>query len=152
MKRTNARNLGVVLALAVTLACHAQLTPVGNVANIAGEIVQSADTMVKTAASLHASVPTVMTDNRLAAVAIAGDKIGREGQDLQAALTAYNAMKAAGSNTVQQAQGINTLLAAITQALSDVGMQIPNGTLSQIDQAVATIVGLVAQIRAGVGL
>ena len=152
MRRTFQRKTVIILLALVFSACHANLTPSQNLANIAGQIEQTADQMILAAKTLNVSSPQVMTDNRLVAIAMAGDKVGRLGADLANALMAYSSLKSAGGDTTAQATQIQTIIGTMTQAFSDMGKQIPNGTITTIDQSVTKILGMIAQIKAGIGL
>ena len=140
----------IAVALLGLVACKPNLTPVAQIANVAGQIEATADTIVLAAAK--AQQTNLLTTQQLAAVAIIGDIIGRTGKNLDAGLVAYNAAKAAGNDTTKLAVAIQQEIGVIVNALSDLGKQIPNGTVQAIDQGVVTILGLVAQVKAGLAL
>lgn len=151
---TATATLIAILIYLITTAslCSPNLTPSQNLANIAANIEQTADQMVLAVDALNKSNPTVVTDKIDVAVALAGDKVGRAGADLSNTLMAYSNLKNAGGDTAAQVLQIQNLISSITQAFSDMGKTIPNGTIVSIDQSVTTILGMVAQIKAGTGL
>ncbi len=147
--------LTIVGLLLTTPACsrlQPNLTPIEQVENISGQIESTVDQLVLGAKALNVSNPTVMTDARLVSVAIFGDKIGREGTDLSTAITAYNNLKAAGSDTSLQVAAIQKIIASISQGCADLGKAIPNGTIAAVDQTITSILTLIAQVKVGVGL
>ena len=138
----------VVMAAVLVVGCHAHLTPVGNLANVAGQIVDTADRLLTLAEQQHGL--HVVTDQQLAAVAVACDRIGREGQTLKAGIDAYTTAKTAGGDVSVQKAAITALVQDIAEAVGQIGRAIPSGTVQQIDTLVSNILDFVAQIRQGV--
>ena len=93
-------------------------------------------------------VPTPVVDQ----IAIAVNRIGHVGLDLNAALLAYNQTKAAGKDPVLERLAVQRLLDAVFSAMGDVQKALPPGVVTQIDELVVTVLKLVNTARAGVGL
>lgn len=129
---------------------HTNVSPVADVANAGAKIEDSAHAIFVSAQSAEAS--KLITRVQLDTVAIAVNKIGHLGLDLKASLDAYNVVKAAGKDLTVQRSAVQQVLAAITQAMADVGKAIPPGTVQQVDQLATSILGVVAQVQVGVGL
>jgi hypothetical protein len=146
--------LGLVLTMS---ACAGNLPPVSQVADSATKVEQSADQILKAAQAVHAVVnpltgkPTISTA-QLDQVAIVVDKVGREGQTLAKSLNDYSILKAAGSDTTALSTAIQALIGDITAALGTVGTIVPSGTVQQIDQAVASTLGFILQIKTSLAL
>lgn len=130
-----------------TACASAPPTKVAQIADVAAKVELSAGALLKQAQQAQAA--GLITRTQLDVVALAVDKIGRLGLDLQSGLSDYNAAKTAGADTTKQAAVVNKIVADITQALADVGKAIPNGTVAAIDQAAVQVLGLVVQIKGG---
>ena len=124
------------------------VSPVADVANAGGKVEDYAHVILTSAQ--YAQTAGIISRQALDDVALAVNKIGHVGLDLKAALDAYNAAKAAGSDLALQRAAVSQALAALSQALADVGQAVPSGTVSQIDQAAGNILGLIAQVKATV--
>ena len=133
--------------------CHANLTPVANLADYATQVTQTAGLVLQAAQTAQATINPVtgkmlITTPQLDAVALACDKIGREATTLAKALTDYNAAKTAGTSTALLSASIQGLVGDAVNALQTIGKAIPSGTVAQIDSAVTSALGLYAQIQA----
>jgi len=150
------KRLLLLLTLATTMAAcapvHTGISPVADVANAGAKIEDSAHAIFVAARDTNAAAPNLVSRPALDQVAIAVNKIGHLGLDLKAALDAYNAAKTAGADLTAQRATVQQVLAALTQALQDVGKAIPPGTIQQVDQLATSILGVLSQVKAGVGL
>lgn len=145
----------VFLSLCVLHGCAGNQTPVANVASPAIKVEQTGSAILAAAQTANSQTnpitnKPVISTVQLDVVALACDKLGRIGTKIAQGLTDYNAAKAAGSNTAALALAIQGLVADATSALGSISNAIPNGTVAAIDQAVASALGLYAQIKAGV--
>lgn len=144
-------------ALATTPGCasvQTHVSPVADIANAGGKVEESAHAILEAAISANQTIVNgkpLLARAVLDDVALAVNKIGHAGLDLNAALNAYNAAKAAGSDTSKQAAAVQLALITIQQTLADIGKAIPNGTIAAVDQAAVAILGIIAQVK-GVGL
>ena len=139
---------GFVFALsgAGCASVNTGISPVADIANAGGKIEDSGQAIFQ--APIQSTVPQAAKD----AVAIAVNKLGHVGLTLNAALTAYNQVKAAGGDLTAQRAAVQQALATVSQFLIDIGTALPTGTLQAVDTIVTTIVTTVAQVKLGVGL
>lgn len=141
--------VGYVLSLVLILTSCGQTPPVQTVAGLGTQVETDLTTILTTAQALQGQ--GVITRGQLDQLALVVDKAGREGQTLAQALTDYDALVAAKGDTTALVASIQGMITDITTALNGIGQTIiPTGTVATIDQAVATAVGLVLQIKAGV--
>lgn len=122
------------------------VSPVADIANAGGKIEESGQAIFK--ATIASTVPQSAKDQ----VAIAVNKLGHAGLDLNVALNAYNTAKAAGKDLTAQRATIQQGLALVQDFLTQVGKALPPGTLQAVDALVAVIVNTVLQVKVGVGL
>ncbi len=122
------------------------VSPVADIANAGGKIEESGQAIFQ--AVIKSDVPQATKD----AVAIAVNKLGHAGLDLNAALTAYNTAKAAGKDLTAQRATVQQGLALVNDFLTQVGKVLPLGTLQTVDALVNVILDTVVQIKVGVGL
>lgn len=158
------RSLVVVVAIALgagalstmpgCASVQTHVSTVADLANAGGKVQESAHAILEAATQANATiingqpmVARIVLDD----VALAVNKIGHAGLDLDAALNAYNAAKASGGDVIKQSAAVRLALNTIQSALTDIGKAIPNGTIAAIDQAAVTILGVIAQIK-GAGL
>lgn len=85
-------------------------------------------------------------------IALVTFKIGHAGIDLDNALEAYNAAKAAGKDPAAQRAVVLQILDTVFAAMGDVQKALPPGVVGQIDQLVVSVLTIVQQARNGVGL
>ena len=135
-----------VLALLLT-ACAGN-PPVQTVASLGTQVEQSIDAVLTAAQA--AQTAGLISRDQLDRVAIVADKAGRDGRSLANELTQYDSLKAAGGSTTAIVASIQGLIADISSQLGTVGIVVPNGTVQQIDTAVATALSIVASVKAGV--
>lgn len=149
------KSLMLMLALCVGfVACSSNPPPtkVAGVADIATKIEGSASVILQAAVTANSTIingkpmiPRAAVDD----VALGVNAIGRAGLTLKTALDDYNVAKAAGKDTMALAAAVQKILADLNAALLQIGKAIPNGTVQTIDTAVVTILGLLAQVKAG---
>jgi hypothetical protein len=127
------------------------VSPVADVANAGGMIEDSAHAILVAAqrgnATIQPNGQPLVSRQALDDVALAVNRIGHLGLDLGAALNAYNAAKAAGSDTSAQKAAVQLVLASLNQALTDIGHAIPNQTIAAVDDGVNNILSILAQVR-----
>lgn len=145
-----------LFALTVAPGCGASLktnvSPVADIANAGGKIEDSGQAIFQAVVKAHDATPTIVPQQIVNDVAIAVNKLGHAGITLNAALTAYNAAKAAGSDLTAQRAAVLQGLGVVQQFLTDINKSLPPGTLQTIDTLVNTVIDAVAQIKLGVGL
>lgn len=154
--KTNQIWIGCLL-LGVLLFSGCALNPpskVAAVADVATKIQSTANVILHAAVAANATVipstgKPLVSRQALDDVALAVNAIGRGGLTLKTALDDYNVAKAAGKDTSAQVAAVQKILADLNAALAQIGKAIPNGTVQAIDQAAVTILGLVAQVKAG---
>lgn len=138
----------------VTSACgftvKTGVSPVADVANAGTKIEDTAQLIFTTASQAQAAA--LISRTALDTVALAVNKVGHIGIDLNATLGAYNQAKAAGSDLTAQRAAVQTVLSTIEQSMADVGTAIPRGTLADIDNAATSILTIVAEVKGTVGL
>jgi Zn-dependent oligopeptidase len=147
----------LTLALVFTLtACGASLktnvSPIADISNAGGKIEESGQAIFQATIKAHAATPNVVSQKATDDVALAVNKLGHAGLTLNAAITVYNAAKAAGSDLTAQKAAVNKGLDVVEQFLNDIGQALPKGTLQTVDALVNTIIDLAIQIKTGVGL
>lgn len=157
----------LVLAVVLTAGASATLpacalsnppqTKVATVADVATKIQQSATVILHAARDANAIIlPStgrpLVSRQQLDDVAIAVNKVGHLGLVVKSALDDYNAVKTAGGDLTAQRAVVQKAIGDVSAAMTAVGKAIPNGTLQSVDEAVTTVLGLVAQVKAGVGL
>lgn len=150
--------LVALLLIAPACASHSAPTAVASVADVGSKIEDTAHLIFTTAVAFNVNqvkapngtllVPTVAVDR----VAIAVNKVGHVGLDLNAALTEYTADKSVGKDLTAAKLLIQQALNIVTQAMADIGKVIPAGTVQQIDSLITSVLSLAAQIKAGAGL
>lgn len=111
-------------------------------------ILKSADTAAKTPNPLNPGT-TLLTVRQVDVVAINVYKLGRAGKRLKKGLDDYSAVKAAGGDLNAQRAAIQQAVADASDALHEVGVAVPSGTVAAIDAAVADALGIIAAFRAG---
>ena len=153
--------IGLLLTAPVLASCanNPPPTPVATVADVASKIEDTAHEILTTAKTYHDSAvlnpinsTLLVSTATLDTVALAVNKVGHVGLNLKTALDAYNVAKIAGMDLTAQRLAVQKLMQAVTDAMADVGKAIPNGTIQQIDTLVVQVLGLVAQVKTGVGL
>lgn len=122
------------------------ISPVADIANAGGKIEDSGQAIFQ--ATIQSTVPQAAKD----AVALAVNKLGHAGLTLNAALTAYNQVKAVGGDLTAQRAAVQQALAVVNQFLADIGKALPTGTLQTVDSLVTLIFTTVSQVKLGVGL
>jgi hypothetical protein len=146
------------MTLPACASVQTHVSPVADIANAAGKVEESAHVILVEAQKAN-QIPNPLKPGELLVnrgnldrVAIAVNKLGHLGLDLDAALGDYNAAKAAGKDLTAVRAVVSKALADISTALGDVGEAIPNGTLAAVDQAVGSILGILATVKGVVGL
>lgn len=152
--------IALLLSTPMLAACpHNPPTPVAAVADVGGRIEDTAHEIFTAAYTYNKNqivnpvthnllVPTPVVDQ----IAMAVNKVGHVGLDLNAALNAYNATKAAGKDPVAERAAVQRILDAVFAAMGDVQLALPPGIVTQIDELVVAVLKLVTTARAGVGL
>lgn len=151
---------GLALCLALTLsfspACAGSLktnvSPVADIANAGGKIEESGQAIYKAVVQAHDLTPNLVSQAIEDDVAIAVNKLGHGGLTLNAALTTYNAVKAAGGDLTKERAAVQQALGVVTQFLTEIGKALPTGTLQTVDTIVNTVLVTVAQVKIGAGL
>lgn len=123
------------------------VSPVADVANAGAKIQDSAHLLFD--AAVKADQKNLIPHQALIDTAIAVNKIGHLGLDLSQSLDAYNAAKASGKDLTQIKAAINQTLDALKSTLADVGVAIPPGKLEKVDEAIRTIIDLLALTKGG---
>ena len=128
------------------------VSPVADIANAGGKIEESGQAIFQAVIKAREATPGIVAQKTADDVAIAVNKLGHAGLDLNAALTAYNATKAAGKDLTAQKAVIQTELKLVEDFLTQIGKSLPPGTLQTVDALVNVIVNMVLQVKVGVGL
>lgn len=131
------------------------VSPVADIANAGAKIQETAHVIFESAKTANATInpstgQPLVSRSALDQVAMAVNKVGYLGLDLKASLDAYNAAKAAGADLTRQATAVRAILDALCDTMHDVGAAIPPGIIKTIDDAAATILGIIAQVRGAV--
>ncbi len=138
------------LVITPTAGCGTNLktnvSPVADIANAGGKIEESGQAIFK--ATIASTAPQNVKND----VALAVNKLGHAGLTLNAALTDYNAAKAAGTDLTKQRAAIQAGLAVVQQFLTDINKALPPGTLQAVDALVNVVLQAYTQIKVGVGL
>jgi hypothetical protein len=146
----------LILALSFTACGGVKIatgvSPVADIANAGGKIEESGQAIFQAVVKANAATPTIVTNKIEENVAIAVNRLGHAGLLLNAALTSYNAAKAAGTDLTAQKAAIQSELLIVDQFLTDIGRALPAGTLQTVDALVNVIVDAVLQVKTGVGL
>jgi len=141
-------------------ACpHTPPTPVAVIADTGGRIEDTAHEIYTAAYTYNKNqivnpvthnllVPTPVVDQ----IAMAVNKVGHVGLDLNAALLSYNQVKASGQDPVTQRAAVQRLLDSVFSAMGDVQRALPPGIVTQIDELVVAVLKLVTQVKGQVGL
>lgn len=144
----------LIVALASNAGCawtiKTGVSPVADVANAGGKIEETAHVILTTAVSSQKA--GVIPETAVDLVAIAVNRIGHLGLDLNAALGQYNKIKAAGGDVTAQRSLVSQTMALLTQTLADVGKAIPEGTVKTIDDAVSAILSIILSVDEAVRL
>jgi hypothetical protein len=128
------------------------VSPVADIANAGGKIEDTGQAIFQAVIQARTATPTLISQSVADAVAIAVNRLGHAGLLLNVSLSNYNAAKAAGTDLTAQQAAIQAELATVNQFLIDIGQALPAGTLQTVDALVNTIVSIVVQVKAGVGL
>ncbi len=146
----------LISAGAASAACPAQIktnvSPVADIANAGGKIEQTGHQIFTSVVKAHDASPGLVSQQVEDGVALAVNKLGHVGLDLDAALGAYNAAKAAGGDLTAQRAAVVKILATVEQAMADVGKVLPPGTIQTVDALVTDVLTAVATVKLGVGL
>lgn len=143
----------IIVGLSAYSACasiRTNVSPVADVASAGSKIEDGAHAILVAAQSAEAS--KLITRAQLDTVALAVNKIGYLGLDLKAGLDDYNSLKSAGKDLSGIRSGLQQVLATLTQTMQDIGKAIPPGTIQQVDQLATSVLGVIAQVKLGVGL
>ena len=128
------------------------VSPVADIANAGGKIEDSGQAIFQAVIQARSASPSTVPQSAANAVALAVNKLGHAGLTLNAALTAYNSAKAAGSDLTAQRAAIQLELGVVSQFLADINKALPTGTLQTVDALVNVILDTVLQVKVGVGL
>lgn len=140
----------VAFSFVVTSGCaHVKtgVSPTADVRNAAGKIEETGHTIFTTTVQLRKDMPDRVPQQAADQVAMAVNRLGHVGLDLNKALDAYLAAKAATQDVTQTRAAVQTILASVNDAMAEVGKALPPGTFQQIDVLVQQVLGLVLQIR-----
>ncbi len=152
--------LAFVVALGAAACAHPDptVTPptaVASAADVATKlqasanvILHAADAAGKTANPLANGTPLLST-RQVDLVAVDVYKLGKAGKRLKAGFDDYNAIKQAGGDLSAQRVAIQQAIADAVEALHDVSLAVPSGTVAAIDQGVADALAVIAAIKAG---
>jgi hypothetical protein len=135
--------LTLAVTLAVSPACvhfSKAATPEQKVADVVSKVESSATQLLKIAQT--AQTDGVISKDQLDHVALAVDKIGHLGVDLNVELQDYSKLKAAGKDVAKVVALIDTTKANLLTTLSDLGVNFPPSVKAGIDTVVNIIISL----------
>lgn len=140
----------IAFSLVVTNGCahvKTEVSPTADVRNAAGKIEETGHTIFTTAVKLRKDMPDRMPQVAADQIAMAVNRLGHVGLDLNKALDAYLTAKAATQDLTQTRAAVQAILGSVNDAMTEVGHALPPGTFQQIDVLVQQVLGLVLQIR-----
>jgi molybdopterin converting factor small subunit len=123
------------------------VSPTADVRNAAGKIEETGHTIFTTVVKLRQDMPNQVSQQSADTVAMAVNRLGHVGLDLNKALDAYLATKAATQDSTQTRAAVQAILGSVNDAMAEVGKALPPGTFQQIDLLVQQVLSLVLQIR-----
>lgn len=146
--------LGLILLVALGGAsCAGNLPPASSVASVSANVEQTGLVILHAAQFAHQQTnpktgAPLVSIKQLDYVALQCDHLGRLGTNIAQLLSAYSSAKGAKGDTTQLSVAIQAAVKSATDIVGLIGTAVPKGTVQAIDQAVASALGLYAQIKA----
>ena len=142
----------VIFALSFSgLGCGSHVktgvSPTADIRNAAGKVEETGNVILKTVVKAQQDMPDRIKRETVDQVALAINRLGHVGLDLNGAIDAYLAAKAAGKDITLSRAAVQKILTSVDDVMKEVGKALPPGTLQTVDQLVQQVLGLVIQIR-----